>query len=92
MCAQPCGDHQRSVSYPPSSMNAWYAAFVTGVVSIQNGATSRGCAGRSLSSAQGSLEVPMVNGPPGTRTSAGPVNSGAGSGSGAVSACGPFRS
>ncbi len=73
-------------------MNAWYAAFVTGVVSIQNGATSRTCAGRSLSSAHGSAEVPMVNGPPGTRTSAGPVNSGAGSGSGAVSACGPFLS
>ncbi len=32
-----------------------------------------------------------MNGPPGTRTSAGPVNSGTGSGSGAVRACGPLR-
>ena len=38
------------------------------------------------------LGVPMVNGPPGTRTSAGPVNSGAGSGSGAVRTWGPLRS
>ena len=40
----------------------------------------------------GSVEVPIVNGPPGTRTSAGPVKRGAGSGSGAVSATGPFLS
>ncbi len=34
----------------------------------------------------------MVNGPPGTRTSAGPVNGVTGSGSGAVRAAGPRRS
>jgi hypothetical protein len=73
-------------------MNAWYAPFVTGVVSMWNGGTIRRCAGRSLSSAHGSVEVPIVNSPPGTRTSAGPVNNGTGSGSGADSTAGPRRS
>ena len=44
---------------------------LTGTVSIQNAGTSTECAGRSLSSAQASVEVPMVNSPPGTNTSAG---------------------
>ncbi len=74
-------------------MNAWYAAFVTGTVSIQNAAVSRTCAGRSLSNDHGSAEVPIVNGPPGTRTSAtaggGPSG---GSGSGAASTGPPLRS
>ncbi|CAM5623836.1 hypothetical protein SALBM135S_01130 [Streptomyces alboniger] len=73
-------------------MKRWYAAFVTGVVSMRNGGTRRRCAGRSLSRAHGSVEVPMVNGPPGTRTSAGPVKGGPCTGSGAVSAVGPVRS
>lgn len=70
-----------------------YAAFVTGVVSMWNGGTRQVCAGRSLSRAHGSAVVPIVNGPPGTRTSAGPSYGRArGSGSGAVSAAPPFLS
>ncbi len=74
-------------------MNAWYAALVTGTVSIQNGPVSRVCAGRSLSSDHGSAEVPIVNGPPGTRASgAGGAAPCGGSGSGAVSTGPPRRS
>ncbi len=63
-------------------MNWAYAPQVTGVVSMKNGATGTVCAGRSLSSAHGSVEVPMVNGPPGTRTSGGSRNASAGAGPG----------
>ena len=75
-------------------MNAAYAALVTGVVSSQNPGTSTACAGRSLSSAHGSADVPMVNGPPGTCTSAGSAaaSAGAGGGGGADSTAGPDRS
>src|ERR1700753_209680 len=72
-------------------MNAAYAAFVTGVVSSQNPGTSTGWAGRSLSSAHGSADVPMVNRPPGTCTSAGRAAP-AGGGGGADSTAGPDRS
>ena len=67
-------------------MNSLYAPQVTGVVSRKNGATSTVCAGRSLSSAQGSAEVPMLNGPPGTRTSAGSRSASAGAGPGSAAA------
>ncbi len=92
-CSQPAAVHQRGSSYPPSAMNSAYAPQVTGVVSRKNGATSTACAGRSLSSAQGSVEVPMVNGPPGTSTSDGSrsVSAGAGPGAGAVSTGAPAR-
>ena len=75
-------------------MNAAYAALVTGVVSSQKPGTSTACAGRSLSSAHGSADVPMVNGPPGTCTSAGSAaaSAGAGGGGGADSTAGPDRS
>ena len=46
-------------------MNAGYSALVTGAVSIRNAGRSTGCAGRSLSSAHGSVDVPIVNGPAG---------------------------
>ena len=52
-------------------MNAVYAALVTGVVSMKNDGTRTVWAGCSLSRAHGSLDVPIVNGPPGTGTSAG---------------------
>ncbi len=61
-------------------MNSTYAAFVTGVVSMRNAGTSTTCAGRSLSYAHGSVEVPITNSPAGTSTSGG---SSAGSGPGA---------
>src|SRR5262249_46577828 len=75
-------------------MNAAYAALVTGVVSSQNPGTSTSCAGRSLSSAHGSADVPMVNGPPGTYTSAGSAAASAGAvgGGDAESTAGPDRS
>src|ERR1700735_3169004 len=75
-------------------MNAAYAALVTGAVSSQNAGTSTRWAGRSLSSAHGSAEVPIVNGPPGTNTSAGNVaaSAGAGGGAGADSTAGPVLS
>ncbi len=74
-------------------MNSAYAPQVTGVVSRKNGATCTVCAGRSLSSAQGSAEVPMLNGPPGTATSAGSrsASAGAGPGAAAVSTGAPLR-
>ena len=67
---------------------------MTGVVSSQKPGTSTSWAGRSLSSAHGSAEVPMVNGPPGTCTSAGSdaASAGAGGGAGADSTAGPDRS
>ena len=43
---------------------------MTGAVSIQNAGRSTTCAGRSLSSAHGSVSVPIVNGPAGTSASA----------------------
>ena len=75
-------------------MNAVYAALVTGVVSMKNDGTCTVCAGRSLSRAQGSLDVPIVNGPPGTGTSAGRLIASAGgaAGGGAASTGAPFRS
>lgn len=75
-------------------MNRRYAPQVTGAVSSQKAGTSRRCAGRSLSSAHGSAEVPMVNGPPGTSASGpGSGASGAGpGGAGASSTAGPRRS
>ncbi len=63
-------------------MNAWYAALLTGVVSMKNDGTCTWWAGRSLSSAQGSLLVPIVNGPPATATSAGRLIASAGGGAG----------
>ena len=44
---------------------------MTGPPSITKGATVTRCAGRSLSSAHGSVDVPISNSPPGTVTSAG---------------------
>src|SRR4051794_27188734 len=70
MYSQPADDHHRESSYPPPSMNARNAPHVTIAVSITNASTSTWWAGRSLSSAHGSVEVPMVNGPAGTSTSA----------------------
>ena len=63
-------------------------------MSMKNGGTWTVWAGRSLSSDQGSLDVPIVNGPPGTGTSAGRLNASAGgaAGGGAASTGGPFRS
>ncbi len=53
--------------------------------------TSTSCAGRSLSSAHGSVAVPMVNGPPGTSTS--PVTAARARGGGGASSTGaPTRS
>ena len=73
-------------------MNAVYAALVTGVVSKKNDGTCTVWAGCSLSRAQGSLDVPIVNGPPGTGTSAGRlIASAGGAAGGAVSTGAPFR-
>ena len=86
LCAQPSAVHQRGSSYPPSAMNSAYAPQVTGAVSMKNGATCTVCAGRSLSSAHGCVEVPIVNGPPGTMTSGGSRNASAGAGGGGAAA------
>src|SRR4029077_9639109 len=54
--------------------------FVLQCPRLRGGATwGAGC---SLSSAHGSVEVPIVNGPPGTSTSAGSVSTSAGAGAG----------
>ncbi len=72
-------------------MNSWYAPLETGTVSSQYAGRSTRCAGRSLSSAHGSVSVPMVNGPAGTSTSDAGGAAAAGGG-GASSTAGPCRS
>ena len=64
---------------------------VTGTVSRKNASTCTVCAGRSLSSAQGSVDVPMVNRPAGTSTSAGNATSRARGAGGACSTGAPVR-
>src|SRR5919206_387668 len=77
-------------------MKAAYSALVTGAASRKNAGTSTVCAGRSLSSAHGSVSVPIVNGPPGISTSAGTATragggGGGGPGRGRAPARGPRR-
>ena len=62
------------------------ARLVTGVVSNQYAPVAARYAGRSLSKAHGSVDVPMVNSPAGTSTSAGrsAERSGWGAGAGGV--------
>ena len=72
-CAQPRADHNSGRWYPPSPMNSRHCRLLTGTRPIQNGPTSTVCAGRSLSSENGSLaaSTPRVNGPPSTNTRSG---------------------
>ena len=65
---------------------------MTGAVSIQKAGRSTTCAGRSLSSAQGSVSVPIVNGPAGTSTSAAAGAAAGAGGGGACSTGAPARS